>query len=119
MIGLGKRIKLRTMGTVELIELIASIASIVLSIVAIVISVLFYILGKEDSKEIREKAQKIETQTGILNILFERMFSTSFDMIRENSRVMQTYLLNSVGQTNDTQNESSSVDSQDSSTKVN
>lgn len=100
------------MANIELISLIASITSIVLSIVAIVFSFLFYFLGKDDSKEIRDKSQKIEMQTGLLNVLIDKMLNTSFDMIRENSKVMQTYILNSVGQTKNTQNDSSS-DSQD------
>lgn len=102
------------MERIELLSLIASITSIVLSVVAIVFSILFYFLSKDDSKEIREKSQKIEMQTEVLNVLFDRMLNTSFDMIRENSKAMQTYLLNSVGQTKASQNDSSS-DSQDSS----
>lgn len=100
------------MERIELLSLIASITSIVLSVVAIVFSILFYFLSKDDSKEIREKSQKIEMQTEVLNVLFDRMLNTSFDMIRENSKAMQTYLLNSVGQTKASQNDSSS-DSED------
>lgn len=85
--------------TMDVISLISSISSLILSIVAIVISILFYILGKNDSTEISHIAKEIESHTNTLKTLQETMLKTSFEMIRDNSKVMQDYVMASVGKT--------------------
>ena len=44
-------------------------------------------------------AQAIETQTGLLRILFDTMLNTSITMIKENSDAMHKYMMATVGQT--------------------
>lgn len=85
--------------TMDVIALISSISSLILSIVAIVISILFYILGKNDSTEICSRAKEIESHTNTLKTLQETMLKTSFEMIRDNSKAMQDYVMASVGKT--------------------
>lgn len=80
---------------------IVGVASVVLSIVAIVFTILFYVLGRNESKEISQKSQDIATQTNILKSLIDTMLQTSLEMIRDNSKAMQQYLLSTVGQTHD------------------
>lgn len=88
--------------TMDLWSFIAAIVSLVLAIVAIVISVLFYVLGRDDSKMVQERAKDIASQTEVLKSLFDTMMKTSFEMIKENSTVMHKYMMATVGKTDET-----------------
>lgn len=97
--------------TMDLWSFIAAIVSLVLAVVAIVISVLFYVLGRDDSKAVQERAKDIATQTDVLKSLFDTMMKTSFEMIKENSTVMHNYMMATVGKTNETSAQSHAADS--------
>ena len=88
--------------TMDLWSFIAAIVSLVLAIVAIVISVLFYVLGRDDSKMVQERAKDIASQTEVLKSLYDTMMKTSFEMIKENSTVMHNYMMATVGKTDET-----------------
>lgn len=85
--------------TFNIVSFIAALVSVVLSIVAIVFTILFYWLSKKESEMISTRAQAIETQTGLLRILFDTMLNTSITMIKENSDAMHKYMMATVGQT--------------------
>ena len=68
----------------------------------IIISVLFYVLGRDDSKMVQERAKDIASQTEVLKSLFDTMMKTSFEMIKENSTVMHNYMMATVGKTDET-----------------
>jgi hypothetical protein len=97
--------------TMDLWSFIAAIVSLVLAIVAIVISVLFYVLGRDESKIVQERAKDIASQTEVLKSLFDTMMKTSFEMIKENSTVMHNYMMATVGKTNETSKNSQESDS--------
>lgn len=97
--------------TMDLLSFIAAIVSLILAVVAIAFSVLFYVLGKEDSKIVQERAKDIASQTEVLKSLFDTMMKTSFDMIKENSTVMHNYMMATVGKTNETSKQSHEADS--------
>ena len=85
--------------TFDIVSFITAIVSVVLSVVAIVFTILFYYLSKKESDTISTRAQAIETQTGLLRILFDTMLNTSITMIKENSDAMHKYMMATVGQT--------------------
>lgn len=85
--------------TFNIVSFISAIVSVVLSIVAIIFTVLFYFLSKKENEIIAVKAQSIETQTGLLKVLFDKMLNTSINMIKDNSDRIHEMLMKSVGQT--------------------
>lgn len=78
---------------------ILGIISIVLSIVAIVFTILFYKFSMGATNKIEQSATNIDKQVGTMSSLFEKMYGTSFDMIRKNSEFMQSTLYKSIGKT--------------------
>lgn len=93
----------------SILGVIASIISVVVSLVAMAISILFYLLGKKESKEISAKTQEIASQTKVLETVTSTLLTTSFAMIRENSQAMQKYLFDSVGTTNESDDDGFSI----------
>jgi len=99
---------------IDVWSFIAAIVSLVLAVVAIIISILFYVLGRNDSKIVQEQAMNIASQTSMLKSLFDTMMKTSFEMIRENSTVMHNYMMATVGKTKETSMQSYKSDSSNS-----
>lgn len=78
---------------------ILSIVSIVLSLLAIIFSIVFYVLSKKATDRVERSATNVDKQVGIMSDLFDKMYQTSFDMIRKNSEFMQSTLYRSIGKT--------------------
>lgn len=83
--------------TMDYISLITGIASIVLAIVSIVFSVLFYRWSDRSNREISEMTHKMDQKTEYLGKLFDKMFSSTFDLVRNQSEAMQHHIFESLG----------------------
>ena len=81
----------------DYISLATGIASIVLAIVSIVFSVLFYRWSDKSNREISEMTQKMDQKTEYLGKLFDKMFSSTFDLVRNQSEAMQHHIFESWG----------------------
>ena len=81
----------------DYISLITGIVSIVLAIVSIVFSVLFYRWSDKSNREISNMTQIMDQKTEYLGKLFDKMFSSTFDLVRNQSEAMQHHLFESWG----------------------
>lgn len=79
----------------EVFSIIASVFSIVLGIVAIWLSVLFYKMSDKSSKEIEKSSTAIDANVKRLDVLFDKMYSDTFGMVKETVSDMRQYVYKS------------------------
>lgn len=76
----------------DLVNLLLGVVSIVLAIVSIIFSVLFYKWGKRENESSAALSIAITEKVKCLEILFEKMYDSTYDIVRENNRAMQKHL---------------------------
>lgn len=78
------------MSSAEIASLIASVVSVTLAIVAMGLAGFFYKLTKDEAARNTEAAARIEQSTGQLSTWFNRMYSDTFSLMREQFHGMQS-----------------------------
>lgn len=77
-----------------------SFASFILAVVSIVFSALFFWWGKKENERAAELTATIKEKTNALEKLFDNMYKSTYDIIRENNRAMSNHIF-SLGKTGD------------------
>lgn len=80
------------MSIMNWISLIVGIISVVLAVVSIVFSAMFYKWSKEENKDTSKLTTTINEKVLCLERLFDKMFDSTYDMVKENNRAMQNQL---------------------------
>lgn len=81
--------------TMELFSLIASITSIILGITAIVLSILFYRMSVKIGRENEKTSTNIESSVNKLENLFDKLYTGTFDMMKETVTDMRKHVYKS------------------------
>ncbi len=80
---------------VEVFSIIASVISIVLGILAIVLAIVFYVMSVKSAKEVEKSSDSINSSVKKLEILFDKLYSGTFDMMRETVTDMRKHVYSS------------------------
>lgn len=80
------------MSMMNWISLIVGVISMVLAVVSIVFSAIFYKWSKEENKDTAQLTTTINEKVLCLEKLFDKMFDSTYDMVKENNRAMQKQL---------------------------
>lgn len=83
------------MSPIDYFSLISSITSIILGIVAIVLSVLFYRMSEKTGRENEKVATSIASNVTKLEELFNKLYSGTFDMMKETVTDMRKHAYSS------------------------
>ncbi|WP_430494081.1 hypothetical protein [Rossellomorea marisflavi] len=81
-----------SLGGIEVFSIIASVFSIVLGIVAIWLSVVFYKMSEKSSKEIEKSSNAIGSNVEKLDVLFNKMYSDTFGMVKDTVSDMRQHV---------------------------
>lgn len=95
---------------VELFSIISSVISIVLGIVAIVLSIIFYRMSEKSAKEAEASSQDIEGSVKKLETLFDKLYSGTFDMMKETVTDMRKHAYSNGKMTIDTEDISRQIE---------
>lgn len=74
----------------NIVAFIASLVSIIIAIVAFVMSILFYRWADKSSKNIENVSQEIRDNTKKIEIIFDKLYSDTFGIMKSNIEAMQT-----------------------------
>ncbi|MEI3893156.1 MULTISPECIES: hypothetical protein [Bacillus] len=88
----GEKVIEVSLKAVEVFSIISSAISLVLGIVAIVLSVLFYKMSEKSSKEVEKAAHDIDSNVKKLEMMFEKMYTDTFGMVKETVHDMRQYV---------------------------
>lgn len=77
---------------IEVFSIVASVFSIVLGIVAIWLSVVFYKMSESSSKDMERSSNAISSNVQKLDVLFEKMYTDTFGMVKETVSDMRKYV---------------------------
>lgn len=77
---------------VTILSIILSLASFILAILSIVFSTLFFHWSKIESNNLGHLTTTITEKVNCLEKLFDKMYSSTYEMVRENNRAMQKQL---------------------------
>ena len=80
------------MNTVEIFGFILAIVSVVLAVVSIVFSAIFFAWGKKQNDSAAHLTTKIEEKVACLEKLFDKMYDSTYQIVRENNQAMQRHL---------------------------
>lgn len=78
--------------TFDITGFILAIVSVVLAIVLIVFSAIFFWWGKKQNDSASQLTIKIEEKVACLEKLFDNMYDSTYQMVRENNQAMQRQL---------------------------
>lgn len=76
----------------EAFSIVSSVFSIVLGIVAIWLSVLFFKMSNKSSNEMEKSSNAIDANVKRLDVLFDKMYSDTFGMVKETVSDMRQYV---------------------------
>lgn len=80
---------------VEVFSIIASVFSIVLGILAIALSIVFYKMSEKSARNADLSSKNIEDSVNKLETLFDKLYSGTFDMMRETVSDMRKHVYSS------------------------
>ena len=80
------------MTNAELISFTATVASLILAILAIYLSIKFYQMSSNLSQKSTEAANRINASTEKLEILFDKLYSDTFSMMRDTVADMRKHM---------------------------
>ena len=89
---MGNEIIEVSINQVEVFSIIASVTSIVLGVLAICLSILFYKMSDKSAKEAEKSSSKIDANVNKLEMLFDKLYSGTFDMMRETVTDMRKHV---------------------------
>ena len=76
------------------ISVITGVCSIILAIVSLIISFVFYRWTDKTNKEMHVLSQSITEKTDYLGKLFDKMFDSTFSLVKEESEAMRNHIFN-------------------------
>ncbi len=77
---------------IEFVGLILAIVSAVLAIVSIVFSAIFFWWGKRQNELASSLTERINEKVACLEKLFDKMYDSTYQIVRENNMAMQRHL---------------------------
>lgn len=80
------------MTTIDITGFILAIVSAILAVVSIVFSALFFRWGKKENESAAQLTVKIEEKVTYLERLFDKMYDSTYQIVRENNQAMQRQL---------------------------
>ena len=92
------------MSTMEIVGFILAIVSVVLAVVSIVFSAIFFRWGKEQNDSATILTAKIEEKVNCLEKLFDKMYDSTYQIVRENNQAMQRHLFSGTFETQTLEN---------------
>lgn len=87
-----------TLSGFDTFSIFASITSIVLGIVAIWLSVIFYKMSDKSARESEKSAHSIEASVSKLEVLFDKLYSGTFDMMKDTVTDMRKHVYSKSGE---------------------
>ena len=78
--------------TIDITGFILAIVSALLAIVSIVFSAIFFWWGKKENESAAQLTIKIEEKVAYLETLFDKMYDSTYQIVRENNQAMQRQL---------------------------
>jgi hypothetical protein len=81
----------------EIFSIFSSVFSIVLGVVAIWLSVVFYKWSVKSSREMEKSSNAIDSNVKRLEVLFDKMYTDTFGMVKETVSDMRQYVYKSNG----------------------
>lgn len=78
--------------SISIISFIVGIISVVLAIISIIFSILFYRWSKMENDNISSLTIKIEEKVACLEKLFDKMYDSTYSIVRDNNKAMQNQL---------------------------
>ncbi len=78
--------------TFDITGFILAIVSVVLAVVSIVFSAIFFWWGKNQNDSASQLAVRIEEKVACLEKLFDKMYDSTYQIVRENNQAMQRHL---------------------------
>lgn len=77
---------------IDLVSLVSSIASLVLAVVAIALAIVFFILATKQAESARSASDSIEGAVGRLELLFNRMYTDTFSIVKKTMDDMSSHI---------------------------
>ena len=78
--------------TIDIVGFVLAIVSAVLAIVSIVFSAIFFWWGKKQNDSAAYLTAKIDEKVACLEKLFDKMYDSTYQIVRENNQAMQRHL---------------------------
>lgn len=78
--------------TMDITGFVLAIVSVVLAVVSIVFSAIFFWWGKEQNDLASHLTIKIDEKVACLEKLFDKMYDSTYQLVRENNQAMQRHL---------------------------
>lgn len=78
--------------TIDVTGFILAVVSVVLAVVSIVFSAIFFCWSKKQNDSASQLTVKIEEKVACLEKLFDKMYDSTYQIIRENNQAMQRKL---------------------------
>ena len=82
----------KLISTMEVLGFILAIVSVVLAVVSIVFSAIFFWWGKKQNDSASYLTNKIDEKVVCLEKLFDKMYDSTYQIVRENNQAMQRHL---------------------------
>lgn len=89
----------------EIFSIFSSVTSIILGIIAIWLSVVFFRMSDKTSKEAEKSASSIDASVKKLELLFEKLYSGTFDIMKETVTDMRKHVYSVSSSTQELNNE--------------
>lgn len=86
---------MKDLTTLDVFSLISSITSIVLAVVSLWLSLYFYKQSAKTNKDSERISNDIKTSVDKLEGLFNKLYSDTFTMLKDQSNLMQKHFINS------------------------
>lgn len=77
---------------IDITGFVLAIVSVVLAIVSIVFSAIFFWWGKKQNDSASNLTVKIDEKVACLEKLFDKMYDSTYQIVRENNQAMQRHL---------------------------
>ncbi|HYE11835.1 MAG TPA: hypothetical protein VEF53_16840, partial [Patescibacteria group bacterium] len=90
-------------GIVDVFSIIASALSLALAVIAIWLSIAFYRMSDKTAKDAEKASNNIDANVKKLETLFDKLYSGTFDMMRETVTDMRKHAYKNVNETIDSE----------------
>lgn len=89
---------------IDITGFILAIVSVVLAVVSIVFSAIFFWWGKKQNDSASELTVRINEKVACLEKLFDKMYDSTYQLVRENNQAMQRHLFPGTFETQNLEN---------------
>lgn len=95
--------------SIDITGFILAIISVVLAVVSIVFSAIFFLWGKKQNDSASYLTVKIDEKVACLEKLFDKMYDSTYQLVRENNQAMQRHLFPGTFETQNLENKDMDV----------